>query len=396
MPKLPAILLLLLACWGGVAHAQDSLDGGSWSGKITATADAPGGSLTDFFYVVQIDSSQTQFWAAVQNDGDDVRAKVDGSQVPCWVDPDTFNYAGQSCLVYVMRSGAASSAPAINIYFGNAGASKPSASATYGQNNTFPTSLKAFYPRGGGNDATSNANNLTMTGSPTVGGVAGLISGSLATDYNGSTQWGAATNSIATAQPISLVGSFNRDTTSGNRSFLSTKTTGSFTSYAGIDQSATAALVNVRVIGTGGGTVSQSVGGTVSTGSWYSLAGVWASATSMTGYNNGVPGTTNTTSRVMTDAQRLIVANNDNGEYFDGKAAFLAYYNIALSANYIAYWHAMLADPDQSDFYNGWTYSAVSGGGIVPILRRMQLNMSLLRPTPWDRFVSQAPFNLCK
>lgn len=400
MQKLLAILwwfVLPLAVWGGVASwacGQDSLEGGSWSGKITATADAPGSSLTDFFYVVQIDSSQTQFWAAVQNDGDDVRASVDGTQVPCWVDPATFNYAGQSCIVYVKRSGASSTAPVIRIYFGNAGATLPAAGATYGQYNTFPSSLKAFYPSGGGNDVTSNANNLTMTGSPTVGGVAGPVSGSLATDYNGTSQYGTATASIAAAQPIAILGSFNFDVITGTRSLVSTKTTGSFTTYAALDMSGGSGATSVRVIGTGGGTISQSIGIAVTTATWFNLGGTWASATSMTGYRNGVAGTTNTTSRVMTNAQRLIVANNDNSEFFDGKISLVAYYTSAISADWHAYWNAMLADPDQSDFYNGWTYASISST-IVPLLQRMQL-MSLVRPTQWDRFVSLTPIMLEK
>lgn len=55
----------------------------------------------------------------------------------------------------------------------------------------------------------------------------------------------------------------------------------------------------------------------------------------------------------------------------------------------------MLADPDQSDFYNGWTYASLSST-IVPLLQRMQLNMSLVRPTQWDRFVSLTPIILEK
>ncbi len=144
-------------------------------------------------------------------------------------------------------------------------------------------------------------------------------------------------------------------------SLVSTKTTGSFTSYAAIDKNNGTAGVSVRVIGTGGGTVAQSIGSNVTTATWFNLGGTWASATSMTGYRNGVAGTTNTTSRLMTNAQRLLVANNDNNERFDGKISLVAYYTAAVSADWHAYWHNMLADPDQSDFYNGWTYAAISG-----------------------------------
>ena len=395
MQKLLAILwwfVLPLAVWGGVASwacGQDSLEGGSWSGKITATADAPGSSLTDFFYVVQIDSSQTQFWAAVQNDGDDVRASVDGTQVPCWVDPATFNYAGQSCIVYVMRSGAASSAPVICIYFGNAGASLPAAGATYGQYNAFPSSLKAFYPRGGGNDVTSNANNLTMTGSPTVGGVAGPISGSLATDYNGTTQYGtAASATIASGPPATIFAHANHDTNATQVVIGIGNAQPSLMYRIGAGN-----LYELFLSGVGGNAYSASA---VSTGSWASSAGASSSTTSRIMYRNGTAGTAATTNMTSNWAAAIRVgARPDNAASpMDGKIAFAGVYSVAASADWLAYWHNMLADPDQSDFYNGWTYASISST-IVPLLQRMQL-MSLVRPTQWDRFVSLTPIMLEK
>lgn len=406
MQKLLAILwwfVLPLAAWGGVASwacGQDSLEGGSWSGKITATADAPGSSLTDFFYVVQIDSSQTQFWAAVQNDGDDVRASVDGTQVPCWVDPATFNYAGQSCIVYVMRSGAASTAPVIRIYFGNSGASLPSTSATYGQFNTFPSSLKAFYPRGGGDDVTSNANNLTMTGSPTVGGVAGPISGSLATDYNGTTQYGEATASVPTATPLFIGVSMRPDVVSRIQDQASIYSSTAVTSNQHLWSANINASGVARASTADGTAFTSATAGTATASTWGSLGAGFASATSRVAYWNGTAGSAETTSRTPSGTDRIAVAwrgspSSGGNVNFDGRIAFARFFTADVGATWESYWHSMLADPDQSDFYNGWTYASLSST-IVPLLQRMQLNMSLVRPTQWDRFVSLTPIILEK
>jgi len=56
------------------------------------------------------------------------------------------------------------------------------ASDTYGSDNAYNSGWEAYWPEGGGSDRTSNSNDLTAFGSPTVGGVAGQVGSG--TDYS--------------------------------------------------------------------------------------------------------------------------------------------------------------------------------------------------------------------
>lgn len=89
--------------------------------------------------------------------------------------------------------------------------------------------------------------------------------------------------------------------------------------------------------------------------------------------------------------------NSVAGSYFAGRLAFVSLHTTNLSSAWIAYRYNMLADADQSDFFGTWSWTATGGGGsVVPLLQRMQLNMSLYRPTAWDKFVSKTPISLLK
>lgn len=48
--------------------------------------------------------------------------------------------------------------------------------------------------------------------------------------------------------------------------------------------------------------------------------------------------------------------------FMNGRLSFVGLHTADLSDNWLLYDAAMLADPDQSDFYNGWTANFSSGG----------------------------------
>jgi hypothetical protein len=359
----------------------EDLDDGSWTGKITATADAPGGSLSDFFFIAALNSSMTELWAAVRSNSGDLRVKVDGTQVPCFVPSATWNYAGTSGLILFPRPGAASSAPTIDIYFGNASASTAPANDALGQYAVFPSTLKAFYLAGAGNDLTSNLNNLTMGGSPTVGGVAGPINGSLGTDYNGSTQYGEATAAIPTSVPVTFFASFRPDNTTVNHGIMGVGRDDvgdqyrMLFAYGDGDDKINALTRNSDSY------FAPSVASFTS-GAWQTAGAVFTSSTSRQGGINGTLGTAETTSSVPTTPNIMRVGNLARSDattwLLDGRLAFVGADAQAWSANWFAYWHAMLADSDQSDFYNGWTYSAVEAPASAPRTHsRLSLGLGL-------------------
>lgn len=337
---------------------SDLLNSGSWARKLVATAVTPAGSLTDFFFAASIDSSRTNFWASVRSDGGDVRVKVDGVQVPSWIDSNTWNYGGTTGLVYFARPGSSATAPVIEIYYGNASATAFTNTDPLGQFAVFPTSLKAFYPRGGGNDVTSNLKHLTMSGSPTVGGVAGPISGSKATDLNGSSQYGTSAVSVPAGQPISLLASINADQATANNDVFSVYET---TGDGGVGLLVRGAVASDPIgmirrntaAGAGAFEVTEKIGYTP--GTWYSAA---CTATNTAGivYLDGAAGTAGTTSLTLSSwTSPLINVGRRNAtfpNYYDGKISFAGVYTSVLSADYIAYWHAMLAN--QGTFYSDW------------------------------------------
>jgi hypothetical protein len=174
-----------------------------YAGYDTITPANPAGALTDFFYVLNLNLLSSTWWANVKSDGGDVQVYVEatGDRLPVYL--HNWNYGANSGLLFFQFTGTKStSSESVRVYAGNASESQPAAGAAYGQYAVFPSHVRAYHPDGGGNDVTSNANNFTMSGAPTVGGTAGPVSGSLATNYNGTSQYGIATNSVPSGNQI--------------------------------------------------------------------------------------------------------------------------------------------------------------------------------------------------
>jgi len=331
-----------------------------WAGYDSVTPDNPLSAVTDYFYIVNANLLSSDWWLNVKSDGGDVRAsKGDGTQVPCWVDPATWNYATQNGNIYVRYSGtkSATGSESIRIYSGNPAESAPAVDGDYGQYAVF-TTVKEFYPQGGGNNAAANANHLTMSGSPTVGGVAGPITGSLATSYNGSTQYGEKTSaSISAGGPYSMVASVYPTSVSGN--LAAANVGSSAVNVVGLSRDTTNVSFYVGVAGS----FSTVTKGTVAATAWQTFGGSQAT-TSRYAYLQGAPGTQATTSRILSGLTTINVASYYGAtQKFNGNLSLIGIYESTLSADWHAYWHSMLADPAQGDFYTlgGWTANATGG-----------------------------------
>lgn len=90
---------------------------------------------------------------------------------------------------------------------------------------------------------------------------------------------------------------------------------------------------------TGTGRTSSSPA-TYSPGTWYHLAGVFASTTSRTCYQDGVAGTANTTSQAASSVTKLTIgtrySSGSRGAFMHGRIAHVAIWNVALSGADIA------------------------------------------------------------
>ncbi len=348
-----------------------------YAGYDTITPVNPSSSLTGWFYVVNANALSASWWANVKPDGGDIRAhKEDGTRLPVYL--HNWDYANQTGLILIGWSGVKStSSESIRIYAGNASNSQPAANASYGQYEVFPATLRAFYPEGGGNDVTSYANHQTMYGSPTVGGVSGPIAGSKGTDYNGSTQYGSKSSaSISSTYPATVLASINTDTVSGGHDFANLVGSGNG-HYLGLNQSGTT-LRAFSFNGAAGASTS-----TIASAAWTHAAARIVTNSSRTLVENGSPATTATENVVISSLDTILVGCRPGpSTYTDGKLSMVGFADSDLGNNWVAYWHAMLADSDQSDFYafDGWT----SESSFTPSLGGDYIDSvdGLLNPSP--------------
>lgn len=338
-----------------------------FAGYDTITPDNPASALTDYFYVVNANALSGTWWANVKSDGGDVHAyNASGTRLPVYL--HNWDYGSQAGNIYIQFSGTKSSVSSedIRIYAGNASEAQPAAGASYGQHAVFQAALKAFYPEGGGNDVTSNAYHLTMTGSPTVGGASGPIAGSKATVFDGATQRGACDVAGAvTDGPLTLLASGVSDVTDATErsmfSLMSTSNNSIHRCTLNIQQLTGVIRGQIAESGT---PVNLVTTGTITASTWFSAAATRNSGTGgRSAYRNGGnKGSYGSVEAVTNSPQRWSVGacsrpSSGHTQYWDGALSMLAAHTAILTDDHIAYWHSMLADSDQSDFYTfgGWT-----------------------------------------
>jgi len=176
-----------------------------------ATVTNPSSALTDFTLIVDLADMPANWWAAVDT-SDGTRGRVykgDGStRLACdWID---FDDTAETGLLRVLWSGTLATSGTQQLWIeppvsGNA---TVAASATYGSDNAYDSSIISYYPlTSDGNDRTSNGADLTANGSPSY--TSGLIGDSVT--LNGSNQWFDRAFTQASL-PVSVIGAFKTDT----------------------------------------------------------------------------------------------------------------------------------------------------------------------------------------
>jgi hypothetical protein len=147
--------------------------------KITVDNTKVSADLTDFPVYVDLADMETGFFTHVKTDGSDIRVtKSDGiTEVPRQV--AHISIGGTSGELHFKADGTLSSSADTDyyIYYGNAGASEPAASATYGSDNAWDSNFANVYhlqedPSGSAPqiiDSTGNSRDGTTAGSMTTG-----------------------------------------------------------------------------------------------------------------------------------------------------------------------------------------------------------------------------------
>ncbi|RIK84888.1 MAG: hypothetical protein DCC67_04580 [Planctomycetota bacterium] len=334
-----------------------------WAGYVThSVTTEPANPVTDFTLLVSLDQLPSEFWTSVQFDGDDIRASKDAAgtqQLP--VDVIEFDDDGStgSGLIAVRWTGvkSASANEPLYIWAGNPAASRPSDADLYGRENAYAAHLRAFWPHGGGEDRTRNGNDLAMNGGPPV--VAGPINGSKATDYNGSTQWGAATASVPTSAPLVMIHHGQADNaTAPMRSMAVAAAAADDNNFLDLEWRGDVPSDKIQAHAGSANAAASATG--FSAGVWHQAVGLFSSHSSryagIDGVIGGVDGTPFTPSlnSISVGALKQATARNP----FDGRLSMMFLHTDAASVNstWVAYAKEMLDDADQSDFYGTWTW----------------------------------------
>ena len=176
-------------------------------------------------------------------------------------------------------------------------------------------------------DTTTNANNFTW-----MWGITNpVISGEQVLSFNGTSQYAERTGIALTAYPFTLSAWVNVTTGAWTRSILMLWNSGTTTTYYGIQ------LINglPSIVATNTAVTATNSTHIITTGQWYHIVGVFASATSRTLYVNGSQEATNATSVLYsgnTNAQLRVgryVATATN--YFSGYIDDARVYNKTLT-----------------------------------------------------------------
>lgn len=359
-------LLLLLLLLPSVASAQTFPD--DWAGYVEINPTEA--TLTDFSYVVSLNSFPADFWTNVQTDGDDIRATDElGNQLAVDIIKFTDSGSSGSGLITVRYTGAVDTDLRLRIYAGEGTATLPADTDTYGRENAYESTVRAFWPDGLGIDRTSYDNDLTAVGSPTVGGQAGPIAGSLSTDLDGSTQYASTTVSVPTAAPLTFLASARSDSSTANQGAISlTDTAGTADFFLFAVQGGTAGDP-IRLTTRRSSTVFADTATGYSTATWTTIAATEATGgASRIAFIEGTGGTAETTSKIPTGVDTITVGaflTTTASQFMDGRLSLVSLHTTQRSADWLDYDAAMKAD--QSIFYGTPTWTA-SAANAVPII----------------------------
>lgn len=235
------------------------------------------------------------------------------------------------------------------IYYGNAGASMPAATDTYGQYNVFPADIPIFYPLCGAsplNNAAQNAYHLTASGSPTTS-TNSPVEGVQSYLFSGSAQYLYSSTTPTTTWPVAISAWFNSDSVTLTQTISAMANTGYADNYAVLEAAGSVAgdYVRFRAYGDGGSERIAASTAAYTADTWlYGQGGHNQSigyarisgANTGTQINDPVDGAFSTVSVAV--ARRSSLTN-----YFDGEIALVEFSNVARSSNYV------------QTIYNAWT-----------------------------------------
>lgn len=335
-----------------------------WTHACVATITNPASALADPFVIIDGSRLTSTFKTACKSDFSDLWASDgQGGRLPVYV--HRYTTSTQPDLIFARWLGtlATSGTQQVILHAGNASAGTETASKFFGQYGVFRVQIRGVWPDGGGNDGTRYANNFTMTGSPTVAGVSGPFTGLLATEYDGSTQYGLANAVVPVVTNLGLAYWGSADNTTAGHSGLALAASGSTDNYADLAfQGAVAGdFIEIRSAFTSQASTVATSQTAYSAATWTHAAATQDSAASRYAAKDGTWGTQTTTSRNPSVNRISVGARGSStiAQYFDGKISMAQLYADS-GATFRAEmtWQALMAD--QATFWGTWADAAAT------------------------------------
>lgn len=330
---------------------------GTKRARATSQAVPGGASLTADGTVFLIDMSRfhANWWSAVDAAGATIRVCLGGTTTQIPYDLIRFSKAGSTGFLAI-KTQAVSGGTQIDVWCGNSDNTAYSVGDTYGQYNVYRTNILGFWPSGGGNDRTRNANNMTTEGSPVVAN--GPI-GAQATQYS-STSRSKVLLSAAVPLPVSLFSATNTTSANGNLWFhtigLARTASGTINSWNNMvyqtGASTTPTFFSAATIDGSGNWASSFTEGSSQT--YKAFGSIFTSTSSRTSVSS-VDSDSNTVTRAVTGMDIVVIGHpsilllSSAPAYPNVSLAMV--FKEAVNANEFAYMDLML---DQATFWGVW------------------------------------------
>lgn len=341
-----------------------SVTGTVWTGYATATPLPTDVSLTNFVAPIDLSLLPAAWWAAVSEDGRDIRVTNDSNtQSPADLVPSTFNKTNKTGLLFAKISNS-TTAPTLRVWVGASGASALAHGATYGQDAVYDTSvIKAWWASGGGLDRSANANHLTLSGSAGEHAISSGIQ-TYYTSYSGGGGYGKATAAVENDIPEQFV-CFVRPTNIGSEMHYAGSTHGTIRNILGQNNSKARGKTDIQG-GTDNATYSA---GNIVAGAWQQVwAAFYATNLRLAGRSGGFFGNNTGTSAGVAGGDAYITggigtdvagtvgaASNLNG---DVGLSIIFKYGSADSAKFNAWIKNYANAYSQSSYWSAWTWDS--------------------------------------
>lgn len=329
-----------------------------WTGYVEFVL--PSGKTNYTFLVFEELLNHPEAAAACLADGADLRVTDEDNNLLA-VDIIRFDSDGNDITdtaIAVRYPGVTTSVSTLRIWFGDATATLPAADSEFGQYNAYGFNYLAFYPDGLGDDRTSNQLDLTAVGSPTVAGQAGPIAGSLATDLNGSSQYGIVTLPDSLVAPLRVSAQTRPDANVADMFAVTIGNDTTTTNYWALGLLGTQTGDPIGWISRN--TSSRvSLSGTFVPGQWNHAAGREVSTGSRYGYYNATEGEENTASSVPSSNYLTVGVRGGTSfqNYYNGLISMVAVVLDEGSAQESADWYEMIHSPETFYGESEWVAS---------------------------------------